>query len=340
MRYIDLRSDTVTQPTDAMRAAMATAEVGDDVYGDDPTMNKLEVLAAQVVGKEAALFVPSGTMGNQLAIMTHTRRGDEVLTGEHNHIVVHEVGAFAILSQVSVRTVQHADDFVYPEDIVRYKRSVDIHEPPTTLLSLENALSNGTVVPLELMKETYATANQYGIKVHLDGARIFNAAVALGCDVKELASSCDSVMFCLSKGLCAPIGSILAGDQAFILKARKNRKLLGGGMRQAGILAAAGILSIEEMTLRLHVDHANAKYLGRKLLETGLVELDEATIQINMVFFRFKQIAFPHDRFTAYLLENGVKINGSDDVYRFVTHNDISREDLDTVIELIKKFNV
>jgi threonine aldolase len=270
--------------------------------------------------------------------MTHTKRGDEVLTGEHSHIVVHEVGAFAILSQVSVRTVQHDNDFIYPEDILRYKRSLDIHEPPTTLLSLENALSNGTVVPLKLMRETYATAKQSGIKVHLDGARIFNASVALGCDVKELTACCDSVMFCLSKGLCAPIGSILAGDRAFIEKARKNRKLLGGGMRQAGILAAAGILSIEEMTLRLPIDHANAKYLGKKLLETGLVILDEARIQINMVFFRFKQTDFPHERFCAYLIDHGVKINGSDDEYRFVTHNDVRREDLDKVVTLIKAF--
>jgi len=339
MNYIDLRSDTVTKPTEAMRKAMAIAEVGDDVYGDDPTMNQLEALAAKTVGKEAAMFVPSGTMGNQLAIMTHTKRGDEVLTGEHNHIVVHEVGAFAILSQVSVRTVRHDNDFIYPEDILIYKRSVDIHEPPTTLLSLENALSNGTVVPLELMQETYSTAKQSGIKVHLDGARIFNAALALNCDVKDLSACADSVMFCLSKGLCAPIGSILAGDAAFINKARKNRKLLGGGMRQAGILAAAGILSIEEMTKRLHVDHDNAKYLGRKLLETGLVSLDEASIQINMVFFRFKQSDFPHARFTGYLFDHGVKINGSDDVYRFVTHNDVTREDLDKVVQLIKDFN-
>jgi threonine aldolase len=338
MNFIDLRSDTVTKPTEAMRKAMAIAEVGDDVYGDDPTMNQLEALAASTVGKEAAMFVPSGTMGNQLAIMTHTKRGDEVLTGEHNHIVVHEVGAFAILSQVSVRTVHHDDDFIYPEDILRYKRSLDIHEPPTTLLSLENALSNGTVVPLQLMKKTYATAKENGIKVHLDGARIFNASVALGCDVKDLAACADTVMFCLSKGLCAPIGSMLAGDKAFIEKARKNRKLLGGGMRQAGILAAAGILSITEMTKRLHIDHDNAKYLGRKLLETGLVTLDETSIQINMVFFQFRQSAFPHDRFTRYLLEHGVKINGSDDVYRFVTHNDISRDDLDNVIRLITEF--
>lgn len=339
MNYIDLRSDTVTKPTDAMSKAMAIAEVGDDVYGDDPTMNQLETLAAETIGKEAALFVPSGTMGNQLAIMTHTRRGDEVLTGEHNHIVVHEVGAFAILSQVSVRTVRHDNDFIYPQDILNYKRSLDIHEPPTTLLSLENALSNGTVIPLELMQETYATAKQFGIKVHLDGARIFNAALALNCDVKALAACADSVMFCLSKGLCAPIGSILAGDAAFITKARKNRKLLGGGMRQSGILAAAGILSIEVMTKRLHIDHDNAKYLGEKLLETGLVTLDEASIQINMVFFRFKQNDFPHIRFATYLLDHGVKINASDDVYRFVTHNDITREDLDKVVQLIKDFN-
>jgi threonine aldolase len=338
MHIIDLRSDTVTQPTDEMRAAMAVAEVGDDVYGDDPTMNKLEAMAAEMVGKPAALFVVSGTMGNQLAIMTHTQRGDEVLTGEHNHIVVHEVGAFAVLSQVSVRTVHHDDDFIYPSDILKYKRSKDIHEPATTLLSVENALSNGTVVPLELMRENYATAKQYGIHVHFDGARLFNAAVALNCDPKELAACSDSVMFCLSKGLCAPVGSILAGDKEFIDRARKYRKLLGGGMRQAGFLAAAGIISLEVMTKRLHIDHANAKYLGKILLETGLVTLDPSLIQINMVFFRFKQTDFPHEKFTEYLLKNGVKINGTDDIYRFVTHNGVSRADLDAVVALIKQF--
>lgn len=339
MRYIDLRSDTVTQPTDEMRAAMAVAEVGDDVYGDDPTVAKLEALAADMTGKQAALFVPSGTMGNQLAIMTHTKRGDEVLTGAHNHIVVHEVGAMAVLSQVIVRTIAHDNDFIYPEDILSHVRPNDIHEPPTTLLSLENALSNGTVMPLDLMRQNYSTAKKLGINVHLDGARLFNASVSLGCDAKDLANCADSVMFCLSKGLCSPIGSMLVGTQEFIDRARKNRKLLGGGLRQAGVLAACGLLSLEVMTKRLNEDHARAKLLGSKLLATGWVELDPTSIHINMVFFRFKLPTFDHVRFARYLLENGVKINSSDDVYRFVTHNDIKDEDLDTVIELIKKFS-
>ncbi|MBN2849915.1 MAG: low-specificity L-threonine aldolase [Erysipelotrichaceae bacterium] len=338
MKYIDLRSDTVTLPTKKMREAMANAEVGDDVYGDDPTVNKLEALAAKMVNKEAAMFVASGTMGNQLAIMTHTRRGDEILTGEHNHIVVHEVGALAVLSQAMVRTISHENDFIYPEDIRKNVRSNDIHEPKTTLLSMENALSNGLVIPLDILRANYLTAKKLNLNVHLDGARLFNAATSLGCLASDLASCTDSVMFCLSKGLCAPIGSILAGDKAFIDKARKNRKLLGGGMRQAGILAAAGIIALQEMTLRLKEDHDNAKYLGKILLETGLVELDLSRIQINMVFFRFKQSDFPHERFRAYLLQNGVKINGSDDEYRFVTHNDIDRDDIVKTVKLIQKF--
>lgn len=338
MKTIDLRSDTVTQPTQAMRDAMAIAAVGDDVYGDDPTMNELESYAAKLVNKEAALFVPSGTMGNQLALMTHTQRGDEIITGAHNHIVIHEVGAIPVLSGAGVRTISHPDDFITPAQLVKAIRSSDIHEPKSTVLAMENALSNGKVMPLSLMKDNYELAKKHSLKVHLDGARLFNAATALNVEATELTQYCDSVMFCLSKGLCAPIGSILAGPKDFIQKARKNRKLLGGGMRQAGFLAAAGLIALKDMRLRLQDDHDNAKYLAQKLLETGLVTLNHDDVQINMVFFEFIDPHFNHDDFPAYLLKNGVKINPDFPTYRFVTHYWISKEDIDYVVDLIKHY--
>jgi threonine aldolase len=338
MKTIDLRSDTVTQPTQAMREAMFVASVGDDVYGDDPTVNELEALAAQLVHKEAALFVPSGTMGNQLALMTHTQRGDEIITGSHYHIVIHEVGAIPVLSGAGVRTIQHPDDFITPAQLIRAIRSNDIHEPHSSVLSLENALSNGKVMPLSLMKDDYELAKKHGLKVHLDGARLFNAAVALNVEAIELTQYCDSVMFCLSKGLCAPVGSILAGSKEFIAKARKNRKLLGGGLRQAGFLAAAGLIALKEMRFRLHEDHENAKYLAKKLLETGLVTLSLEDVQINMVFFEFVDPHFNHDDFPLYLLENNIKINPDFPSYRFVTHYWITKEDIDKVVDLIKHY--
>lgn len=338
MKTIDLRSDTVTQPTQGMRDAMAIALVGDDVYGDDPTMNELEQVAAKLVNKPAALFVPSGTMGNQLALMTHTQRGDEIITGSHNHIVIHEVGAIPVLSGAGVRTIAHPDDFITPAQLIRAIRSSDIHEPKSSVLSMENALSNGKVMPLSLMKDNYDIAKTHGLKVHLDGARLFNAAVALNVEATELTQYCDSVMFCLSKGLCAPVGSILAGPKDFIDKARKNRKLLGGGMRQVGFLAAAGLIALNEMRLRLHEDHDNAKYLAKKLLETGLVTLNLDDVQINMVFFEFVDPHFNHDDFPAYLLKNDVKINPDFPTYRFVTHYWITKDDIDTVVDLIKHY--
>ena len=224
MRYIDIRSDTVTQPTQKMRDAMYTAVVGDDVNRDDPTMRKLEEMAAKLVGKEAAMFVPSGTMGNQVSIMTHTRRGDEVICGEQSHIVIHEVGAPAALSGVMVRTIK-TEDYLRPEQLLPAIRPDDIHMPPTGLVEMENPTTMGRVVPLDIMRQNYELAHQHGLPVHLDGARLFNAATALGCNVEEITQYCDSVMFCLSKGLCAPVGSIVAGSKEFIDRARKNRKM-------------------------------------------------------------------------------------------------------------------
>ncbi len=339
MRYIDLRSDTVTMPTDEMRKAMAEALVGDDVYGDDPTINKLEELAARMVGKEAALFVPSGTMGNQLAIMSHTSYGDEIIVGANSHIVVHEVGAAARLSGVSYAIVDNPDDRIYAEDVIRKIRTDDIHHPKTGLVCLENALANGTVVPLDIMKDAYEAAKANGIPVHTDGARLFNAATALGVDASEIAKYTDSVMFCLSKGLCAPVGSMLAGSKEFINKARRMRKLLGGGMRQAGILAAAGIIALEKMTKRLHEDHENIKYMTEKLLEMPEISLKPENVQIDMVYFDIVKEGFDAAAFTDYLFNNGVKINNDWPLeFRYVAHNDISREDIDKVIGLMKEY--
>ena len=339
MRYIDLRSDTVTMPTDEMRKAMAEALVGDDVYGDDPTINKLEELAARMVGKEAALFVPSGTMGNQLAIMSHTSYGDEIIVGANSHIVVHEVGAAARLSGVSYALVDNPDDRIYAEDVIKKIRTDDIHHPKTGLVCLENALANGTVVPLDIMKDAYESAKANGIPVHTDGARLFNAATALGVDASEIAKYTDSVMFCLSKGLCAPVGSMLAGSKEFINKARRMRKLLGGGMRQAGILAAAGIIALEKMTKRLHEDHENIKYMAEKLLEMPEISLKPENVQIDMVYFDIVKEGFDAAAFTDYLFNNGVKINNDWPLeFRYVAHNDISREDIDKVIGLMKEY--
>lgn len=333
MRYIDLRSDTVTQPTQAMRDAMHVAEVGDDVYQDDPTVNKLEALAAEMLGKEAALFVPSGTMSNQLALMSQTSRGDEVIVSADCHIFMHEVGAAAVLSGANLRQLSFTNGIYDARLIEKAIRPDDIHEPKTVLICMENALANGRVVPLNIMEEVYALAKKNDIAVHLDGARIFNAATALNTDVKEITKNADTISCCLSKGLCAPVGSVLAGSAATIAKARRYRKMLGGGMRQCGLLAAAGILALEEMSKRLKDDHDNAKYMAKKLIELKGVEVDLDSVQINMVFFKVDRPAAVIDSLPEKMLEKGVKINGEElGEFRFVTSNDVSKEDIDYAV--------
>lgn len=339
MKYIDLRSDTVTMPTDKMRKAMANAEVGDDVYEDDPTVKRLEKLAAEMTGKEASLFVTSGTMGNQIAIMTHTSLGDEIIANRRCHIVIYEAGAAARLSGVNYNLVDNPDGFIYGKDVAERIRHEDIHYPKTSLLCLENPLSDGRVVPIEIMKEASDLAREHGIGVHLDGARLFNAALALSVDAKEIAKYTDSVMFCLSKGLGAPVGSMLCGTREFIEKARSMRKILGGAMRQAGVIAAPGIVALEKMTKRLHEDHDNAKYLAKKLLEFSSIELDPDNVQINMVFFLIKKEGLDTDKFIKFMFENGVKISSEgDNNYRFVTTNDMDRDDIDRVLDLMREY--
>ncbi len=337
MKFIDLRSDTVTMPTDEMRQAIANAEVGDDVYGDDPTINKLEKLAAEKVGKEAALFVPSGTFGNQLALLTHTNRGQEVIIGKNNHIVVHEVGGSAVIAGVQLRTLETVNGIMKPIDVENAIRVDDIHEPETGLICVEEAHGCGTVVPLSILKEIKDIAEKHSIPVHMDGARLFNAAVSLGVDPKEITANCDSVMFCLSKGLAAPAGSMIAGSKSFIDKARKYRKLMGGGMRQVGIIAAAGIIALEEMADRLHEDHENAKYMAQRLAELPGVEVVKDRLDIDMVFFRMAEDVIPEKTLIEKLYEKNIKINGVEaGEYRFVCHIDVTKENIDYVIDTMK----
>ncbi|HPI17393.1 MAG TPA: low-specificity L-threonine aldolase [Mesotoga sp.] len=336
MKWIDLRSDTVTLPGEEMRAAMANAEVGDDVYGDDPTVNRLEEIAAEVLGKESAVFVPSGTFGNQLSILTHTLRGDEVIIPASNHIIVHEAGASAVIAGVQMRTLDCDDGMPSVDRILKAIRGEDLHYPRTGLICLENAHSSGRVLPMEYMKEVYSIARERAVPVHLDGARVFNAAVSLGIDAREIASKADSVMFCLSKGLGAPIGSMLVGTKDFISRARKGRKIMGGAMRQAGIIAAAGIIAIEKMIDRLGEDHENARYLAKKLEEIKGIEIMRDRLDINMVFFKLDQ-GRP-EAIVGELYREGIKINPPEgDEWRLVTNLDVSRSDLDTFIARFTK---
>jgi len=338
MKIIDLRSDTVTHPTQEMRNAMFTAEVGDDVYGDDPTVIQLETLAAQITGKEAALFVPSGTFGNQLALFTHCQRGDEVLLGDDCHIVVHEVGAASVIAGVHLRTLPSTKGELNPLEIQSKIRDIDIHFPNTGLICMENAHSNGRVISLENMKSIYEIASQHHIPVHLDGARLFNAAVHLGVEATTLTQYCDSVMFCLSKGLCAPIGSMLAGSKDFITKAKKKRKLMGGGLRQAGILAAAGLIALNQMINRLHEDHENARILGDELAKIPGIEVFFDDIQINMVFFDMQGTGVEPRKLVSELYQRGIKVNGPENgIMRFVTNYWVSTEDVHEVIRCVRQ---
>lgn len=336
MSWIDIRSDTVTKPTNEMRKAMYEAEVGDDVYGDDPTVNRLENLAAEMVGKEAALFVPSGTFGNQLALLTHTKRGDEVIVPDSNHIFAHEVGASAVIASVQLRTLEAPEGMPSIEKLKASIRDKDIHYPDTGLICMENAHSSGRVIPLQYLKSVKELAREFSIPVHLDGARIFNAAVALGVKAKEIADTADSVMFCLSKGLAAPVGSILAGSSAFIEKARKGRKLMGGGMRQAGVLAAAGIVALEKMVDRLEEDHENARFLAEMLSEIPGLHIMEDQLDINMVFFKLE---YPDPALVVSEMEKaGIKINPPEgDLYRLVTNKDVTKADIQKIAETFKR---
>ncbi|HEU5352198.1 MAG TPA: GntG family PLP-dependent aldolase [Terracidiphilus sp.] len=325
--WIDLRSDTVTRPTAEMRAAMAAAEVGDDVYGEDPTVNLLEKRAAEIFGREAGLFVPTGTMGNQIAIRLHTKPGQEVICESRAHILDWEMATTAVFSGCVLRAVATETGTLRWDEIEPVIYARGNFRAATGLIELENTanLAGGRVYGQAAMDEICAGAKRHGLPVHLDGARIFNAAAALGADVKTLTRGFDTVMFCLSKGLCAPVGSMLVGTREQMEQARIYRKALGGGMRQAGVLAAAGLIALEQMPARLHEDHANAKLLAEALAATDGVEMDAATVETNIVIFKLT------GAMTAAELVTGLKARGvlmsavGRQAVRLVTHNDASR---------------
>ena len=340
MKPIDLRSDTFTQPTSAMREAMANAEVGDDVFEEDPTLKKLEMLAAKKTGKESALFVPSGTMGNLISVLSHCQRGDEVLLGDRSHIFLHEVGGISALGGVHPRTLPNNQDGTLPLSLLEQSiRHEDIHSPSTRLICLENThnFCQGSPISPEYMDSLGDLAEKYGLKVHLDGARLFNAAVALDIDVEVLTKRVDSVMFCLSKGLSAPVGSIVCGERGFIHRARKFRKMVGGGMRQAGHLAAAGLVALESLTERLKDDHLHAKFLAEQLASFEGIELDQNSVKTNIIFFKLNHPRIDEDLFLRTLEANSIKILMTDPgIFRAVLHREITIEQVKTVAKVIQ----
>lgn len=342
-KIIDLRSDTITLPTQEMREAMARAAVGDDVFREDPTVRRLEEVGAEIAGKEAALFVPSGTMGNQVALLTHTGRGDEVIVDSEAHIYYYEVGAPAVLASVILRPVQGLHGPGATAVLEAACRPADIHFPRTSLVCLENTHNRGggTAMSPDEMKDLYQVAKSKGLSVHVDGARIFNAAVALGCTVKDLAANCDSIMFCLSKGLCAPAGSLLAGPVGYIERARKYRKMLGGGMRQgAGILAAAGLVALG-LAGRLADDHANARRLAEGLAAIPGLKVNLEKVQSNIVVADISGTGLTSPDFSAALAERGVKVvTFGPTLVRFVTHREIGPEDVDAALEAVGRIGV
>lgn len=342
MKVIDLRSDTVTQPTEAMRKAMAEAEVGDDVLGEDPTIIRLEEKAADLLGKEGALFTPSGTMSNLIAALTHCHRGDEVIMGSQAHMFWNEVGGASTLAGVQVRLVQNDDQGrVDPAEVASAIRPRgNLHFPPTGLVCLENTHNrcNGGVLTPEDTRVVAELAHGNGVPVHLDGARIFNAAVCLQVPPKDLAKDVDDVSFCISKGLSAPVGSLLCGSRELINRARKWRKMVGGGMRQAGVLAAAGIVALDTMIGRLAEDHTHARRLAEGLAQTPGITVDPQRFRTNIVFMEVDPRLGPVQPFMGRLAEGGVQVSyPGERRLRMVTHREITKEDVDVAIERVSK---
>jgi threonine aldolase len=335
---IDLRSDTVTTPTPEMRKAMAEAEVGDDVYGEDPTVRRLEEKSAGLLGKEDGVYVPSGTMGNLVAVMTHTVRGNEIILEAESHIYYYEVGGFAVAAQVLPRIIAGDRGFFTVGDLATSLRGPNLHFPVPVLVCLENThnRAGGSVWPQERFDAVAQAAHRAGLLVHLDGARVFNAAVHLGRPAAEVARHADSVMFCLSKGLAAPVGSVLVGTKDFIARARKNRKILGGGLRQAGVIAAAGLVALETMIDRLAEDHANARILAEGLAGIEGLAVDLGGVQTNMVMCRVDGLGVAAPDFAKLLTDKGVLTNAVDPRrVRLVTHKDVSSADVKRALSLI-----
>jgi len=327
---IDLRSDTVTRPTPEMRRAMMDAEVGDDVYGEDPTVNRLEQRAAEITGKEAALFVPTGTMGNTIAVKVHTEHGQEVICDSRSHVLDYELAMTAWFSGCLVRAIPTENGILTWDAIKPHIRPLGAHWAPTGLIEIENThnMAGGAVYPLRTIREIADGAHEVGLKVHMDGARVFNAASALGVPVRDIVAPVDTVMFCLSKALGAPAGSMLAGPADLIRKARLYRKRLGGGMRQVGVLAAAGLIALEETPKRLFDDHCNAKFLAEGLSRIRGIEVDPAKVATNIVVFDVSATGVASAEISARLKSSGVLINGINPrQMRAVTHYDVTRED-------------
>ena len=329
---IDLRSDTVTRPTAEMRRAMAEAVVGDDVFGDDPTVRQLEEIAAAKVGKEAALFVASGTMANNVAINVHTRPGDEILLDAQAHSLCYEVGAPAVLSGVQTRQFRSRRGVPDPKEVAASISVRNLHSPGTTLLVLENThnRAGGAVIPIDVHRTLRRLARERGLSVHIDGARIFNAVVATGVPAREFAAQADSISFCLSKGLGCPVGSLLCGEREFVERARRVRKMLGGGMRQAGVLAACGLVALETGIERLVEDHENARRLAEGIAGLPGIAVDLDSVQTNMVYF---DTAEPAAAAVARLAERGVRCNPTGpNRIRLVTHRDVDEGDIEAAI--------
>jgi len=335
VRPVDLRSDTVTRPTPAMRRAMADAEVGDDVYGEDPTVARLEAHVAALAGKEAGLFVPSGTMGNQIALAAHTRRGVEVIAPAGAHVYEYELGSLAVISGLVPRLVPAPGGVPDPGD-VRRAVSPGRHRAPTGLIVLENThnVAGGTVVPLEVARAVGEVASEAGVPFHLDGARAWNAAVALRAPLAEVCAPFDSVSLCLSKGLSAPVGSVLVGTRTLIAEAHRYRKMLGGGMRQAGVLAAAGLVAVTTMVDRLADDHRRARALAAALAGVPGIAIDLATVQTNMVYLRVADAR----GFVRRLEAEGVRANAMDATsVRLVTHADVDDGDMAFAADAVRR---
>ncbi|MGQ9534879.1 MAG: low-specificity L-threonine aldolase [bacterium] len=341
MKEIDLRSDTVTLPTQKMREAIYEAQLGDDVFGDDPTVNRFEKIAAELVGTEAALLVSSGTQGNLVCLLTHCQRGDEVILGNLSHTFLNEVGAISALGGIHPHTViNQADGTMKLSDIESAIRGDDIHYPRTKLICIENTHNRcfGAPLTVEYTNSVCKLAHQYNLKVHLDGARIFNAAIALSVDVKELTKNVDSLSFCLSKGLSAPIGSVVCGSKEFIAEARRYRKMLGGGMRQAGIIAAAGIVALNEMVDRIKEDHNNARALAEGISKIPGLKIDLERVKTNIIYFDLVSEKISAEELLTKSAEKGIKfLSTNNNRFRMVTHYGITEEDIKTVVKALSE---
>ena len=339
-KIIDLRSDTVTKPSPEMRRSIAEAEVGDDVFGDDPTVNKLQEKVASMLGKEAALFTPSGSMANTIAILAHTQPGDEVIVERESHTFNYEVAGAAVMGGVQLNTILGDRGILEPDQIDREIREPNVHIPQTKLICLENTHNRGggTIYPLEKIQATHRIARENDLKMHLDGARLFNACVATGINPEDYAQYFDSIMFCFSKGLGAPVGSILAGSKEYIERAHRVRKMLGGGMRQVGILAAAAIFALENNVKRLAEDHEHANMLAIELAKIKGFYVDSEHVETNIVVFDVSQSGFSVDEVLGKLKTKGIlMIPFGHTLARAVTHLDVSREDIETTIRVIRE---